>query len=137
MLEDPIYGIVVFYHFLVMAAALLMGSSAYRLAHHSVEVPFPSVFATSFDHIFEFEEEGHILFVFLITPVGSRESFLTGGLIFKTEDNPFRPEDPGLNFVSGHAWGKGVLGLCLGQFREGKHGALGNKMRLKILLNSI
>lgn len=76
VIDDSFYVLVVFHHFLVMAAALFVRTGPNSLAHHPVQVPFAPVLLPSFDHLFEFDEEAHIFLVFLLIPVGSGEFFV-------------------------------------------------------------
>lgn len=69
MAENSLHCLIVFDHFLVMAAALFMRASSYGLAHHPVQVPLSSVFLAPFNHRFEFDEETHIFFILILTPM--------------------------------------------------------------------
>lgn len=88
-------------HLLVMTPALFVGSSSNGLAHHSVDVPFSSIFLASLDHFFEFDQEVNIFSVLFIIPVRSGKSFLVACSILKAIDNFFGSKNPGFNFIDG------------------------------------
>ena len=110
-----------FHHFLVVASALFMGSSADSLAHHPVEVPFASVLLSSFNHLFEFQEEAHISLVLLFIPVGSGEFFVVGGGGIKTINHLFRSKHPRLDSVTRDKAIVDILRVTFGKAFKWKH----------------
>ena len=75
MLKDSFDVFVVLYHLLMMTTALLVGTSSYGFAHDAVEMPFPAMLFSSFNHRFEFHQELDILLVLLRCPMRFRELF--------------------------------------------------------------
>jgi len=119
--NDFFYVLVMFHHFLVMAATLFMWTSADGFAHHSVEVPFAPVLLPSFNHLLEFNEEAHIFLVFLLIPVRSGEFSVVVWSSLQTIDDLFGPKHPWFDFIPWD-WGiVGILRVTLGKAFKRKH----------------
>ena len=110
-----------FCHFLVVASALFVRTSSNGFAHHSVDVPFSSVFLASFNHIFEFDQKINIFVIFFISPVRCWVSLFGIWGILEAKNNFFWSKNPRLDLVEGDRGWSDVLRLSLRQFRHTGH----------------
>ena len=98
-----------FDQFLVVAPALFVRSGSNGLAHHSVEMPFSFILFASLNHIFEFDQEFDVFFVFFIVPVRSGICFFVVSRVGKAVNGFFGSKNPRFNLVDGHLVGIEVL----------------------------
>ena len=121
MLDNSIKSFIMLDHLLVMTPALFMGSSSNGLAHHSVDVPFSSIFLASLYHFFEFDQESNVFLIFFIIPMRCGECFFVVLSLFKTVDNLFRSKDPRFNFIDGNLVTVIVQWFSRRKLGEGNH----------------
>jgi hypothetical protein len=119
MLDDAFDGVVGLHHFLVVAAALLMGTCAEIFAHDPVEVPFSAQFAFPLQDLLELQQEAEVLVVLGLGPVGGRIGFFAGRALRQAVQHLFGSEHPGFEFGEPGDCGRragvavGVNGSCI------------------------
>ena len=120
MFDDSIDGPVVLDHLLVVAAALLVGTSPEEFAHDPVEVPLAALLLLTFNHLSEFHQKLDVFPIFFLSPMGGRVLLLNWRAVIKTINDLLGPEDPGFKLgefpVKGGRSGSvlgGLMGILL------------------------